>query len=109
MMRFLAIGGLLLACHPAHAQRMSKVTGATLMSACTGKSTSSCDAYLDGFSDAIFVEGKTAAVACVPIPATGTEMREVLIQYMKGHPEVQHMKAGEIAHAALAKAYPCRK
>ena len=105
----LAAAALLLACSPVQAQRVSNVTGRTLMSACTGKQVTACDAYVDGFSDAIEAEGRDHAVACIPRTSTGTELRDVLTAYLRAHPEAQTMKAGLIATKALAAAYPCKR
>jgi hypothetical protein len=93
----------------ATAQRVSNVKGTTLMTACTGKSVTACDAYVDGFSDAIEAGGKDHALACIPRAATGTELRDVLIKFLKDNPQDQHLKAGTLATRAFAKAYPCQK
>jgi hypothetical protein len=63
---------------------------------------------VDGFTDAILQEGRKAAIACVPRAATGTELRDVVVAYLRANPQVQHDKAGQIARQALAKAYPCK-
>jgi hypothetical protein len=99
----------LLAAGAAHAQRVSNVKGTTLMKACTGASTTACDAYVDGFGDAIEAGGKANALACIPKSATGTELRDVLVHYLKNHPEDQHVDAVTITTKAFAKAYPCSK
>jgi len=98
-----------LAAGAAQAQRISNVRGTTLMKACTGPSPTACDAYVDGFGDAIKAEGKEHALACIPTAATGTELRDVLVHYLKNHPEDQHIEAGIIASRAFSKAYPCNK
>jgi hypothetical protein len=105
---FLALA-CLLAAGAAHAQRVSNVKGTTLLKACTGPSTTACDAYVDGFGDAISAEGKGSAVACIPIAVTGTELRDVLVSFLKSHPEDQHLKASSLATRAFSKAYPCSK
>jgi hypothetical protein len=99
----------LLAAGTAHAQRVSNVKGTTLMKACTGPSPAQCDAYVDGFSDAVTAGGKDHALACIPPAATGTELRDVLVKFLKDHPEDQHLKGGLLASWAFAKAYPCSK
>jgi hypothetical protein len=110
MTRVLAAGLLvLLAVGTAQAQRVSNVKGTTLMKACTGSSSAQCDAYVDGFSDAISAGGKERALACIPIAATGTELRDVLVKFLKEHPEDQHLKASTLASRAFTKAYPCSK
>ncbi len=91
----------------AQAQRDSNVDGRQLLSVCTGKLFATCDAYVDGFSDAIVAEGRQHALACIPRASTGTEMRDVLIKFLKDHPEDQHLKAGTLAARAFAKAYAC--
>ena len=93
----------------AFAQRVSNVNGKTLMAACTGKQAETCDAYLDGFADAILEEGKANAAACVPRTATGTEIRDVVVTWLKANPQSQHEHGAEITKSALAKAYPCTK
>ena len=93
----------------AHAQRVSNVTGKTLMSACSAKQVSACDAYVDGFGDAIEAGGRDRALACIPRTSTGTELRDVLTTYLRSHPEDQSLKAGTIATRAFSKAYPCHK
>ncbi len=96
-------------CGAAQAQRVSNVTGRTLMSACTAKQAAACDAYVDGFGDAIEAGGREHALACIPRTSTGTELRDVLTTYLRSHPEDQSLKAGTIATRAFAAAYPCKK
>jgi hypothetical protein len=100
---------VLLAASAAAAQRVSNVKGTTLLKACTGSSTMACDAYVDGFGDAIEAEGKANAVACIPPSVTGSELRDVLVKFLKEHPEDQHLKASALATRAFGKAYPCGK
>ncbi len=101
---------LLLVAGAAQAQRVSKVSGITLLKACTSPALKeTCDAYVDGFGDAISEGGKEHALACLPIASTGTELRDVLVAYLKAHPEDQHLKAGTIASHAFSKAYPCHR
>ena len=100
---------LLAAWGTAHAQRVSNVTGRLLMTACTGKQPAACDAYVDGFSDAIEAGGRDHALACIPRSSTGTELRDVLVTYLRSHPEAQSLKAGTIATKAFAAAYSCKK
>ncbi len=110
MTRIFAISfGVLLAAGSAHAQRVSNVKGVTLLKACKGSSTTACDAYVDGFADAISAGGKDHALACIPIAATGTELRDVLVKFLEANPQDQHLKASSLATRAFSKAYPCNK
>ena len=93
----------------AHAQRRSNLGAHTLLTACTGKQSELCDAYLDGFSDAIEAGGEEHALACIPNSVTGTELRDVLVQYLKANPQDQHDTGEKVTRLALQKAYPCKK
>ncbi len=94
----------------AHAQRVSKVSAKVLMTACaSAKQGDLCDAYLDGFTDAIRASGQANAVACVPQSVSGTELRDVVMQWLRANPTAQHETGEKVTHLALAKAYPCHK
>ncbi len=93
----------------AHAQRASNVGAKTLLTACTGKQTEVCDAYLDGFGDSIRASGKDHALACIPSAVTGTELRDVVVQWLRSNPQAQHDVAEKATRLALQKAYPCGK
>jgi hypothetical protein len=99
----------MLATTAAHAQRASNVDGVKLMKACNGSQTEVCDAYLDGFGDAIHAGGKDHALACIPAASTGTELRDVLVTWLRANPQAQHDKAEKIARLAFQKAYPCHR
>ncbi len=99
-----------LAATTAQAQRVSKVSARTLMTACTNaKQGDLCDAYLDGFTDAIRASGQANALACIPQTVTGTELRDVVAQWLRANPESQHETGEKVTHLALQKAYPCHK
>ena len=94
----------------AQAQRVSKVNATVLMKACSNpKQADLCDAYLDGFTDAIRASGQDHALACVPQSVAGTELRDVVVRWLRDNPESQHETGEKVARLALQKAYPCRK
>ena len=110
MKRVAVILVLMAAVGAAHAQRVSKVTARVLMTACSGgKQAELCDAYLDGFTDAIRANGQDHALACIPQTVSGTELRDVVVRWLRDNPESQHETGEKVAHLALQKAYPCRK
>ena len=99
----LSVGGA------AYAQRVSKVSAKVLMTACGGtKQAELCDAYLDGFTDAIRANGQDHALACIPQTVTGTELRDVVARWLRNNPESQHETGEKVTRLALQKAYPCR-
>ncbi len=94
----------------AQAQRVSKVTAKVLMTACSStKQADLCDAYLDGFTDAIRANGQDHALACIPQTVAGTELRDVLVRWLRDNPESQHETGEKVARLALQKAYPCHR
>lgn len=109
MNKLLLAAACVAACGTAHAQRASNVGARTLLTACIGKQSQVCDAYLDGFSDAIRASGKDHALACIPSSVTGTELRDVVVQWLKANPQAQHDVAEKATRMALQKAYPCGK
>ena len=110
MMRFVKFAPvLMLAMAPAaHAQRVSKVDGNRLMAMCTVKSPGECDAYLSGVADSIEAGGRAKAEACIPAAVTGTQLRDVVIKYLRSNPQNRQMKAGALTTKAFAAAFPCR-
>jgi hypothetical protein len=101
---------VLLALPPAlaSAQRISPLNGNRLLTLCTSRDAAGCDAYLSGIADAITVQGRAAAAACIPGEVTGTQLREVAVKYIRAHPERLQEKAGHLAVEAFARAFPCK-
>ncbi len=112
MMRFAltaAVAAMVLAATPlAWAQRVSKVDGNRLLTMCTVKSPGECDAYLSGVADTIEAGGRAKAEACIPKAVTGTQLRDVVIKYLRSNPQTRQMKAGALSTKAFAAAFPCR-
>ena len=92
----------------AAAQRVSNVDGNKLLGFCTAKATVGCDAYLSGVADAIAAEGPGKAPACIPNAVTGTQLRDVMVKYLRAHPETRELKAGKLTIMGLGQAFPCK-
>lgn len=69
---------------------------------CTGYSVAVMDAMLAGQA----VNGYTA---CAPVGVTASQVRDVVIGYLKAHPEVRHYAAVGLVAEAIAEAFPCNK
>ena len=108
MMRFALAGCLMLGASAAHAQRVSKVDGNRLMAMCSTRPAGECDAYLSGIADAIEAEGRAKASACIPTAVTGTQLREVVLKYMRDNPQTRQAHAGALTIKAFSAAFPCR-
>jgi hypothetical protein len=102
------VGAALLLASTAQAQRVSKVSGNELLKICSAASKANCDAYLSGVADAIATGGRAGAEACIPVGATGTELRDVVTKFLHDQPQMLHEKAGKVSISAFAKAYPCK-
>ncbi len=110
MKGFAVLLACVLVCGAAQAQRVSKVSAKTLMTACSStKQGDLCDAYLDGFTDAIRADGQDHAIACIPQSVTGTELRDVVAHWLRDNPQSQHDTGEKVTRLSLQKAYPCKK
>ncbi len=116
----LAATGLLALAGTAHAQRVSNISGAKLGDICTSKSSAqleACSAYLDGISDAISFyqhlmpqdgsKGKLPDYVCVPGSATGPQLREKYVTWLRQHSEAQRQPAAQAAMRALNDSFKC--
>ena len=108
MIRIVFATAALLAASPAMAQRVSTIDGNKLLGFCTSKTPDGCDAYISGVADTIAAEGKAKAPACIPPAVTGTQLRDVVIKFIKSHPETRQLKAGVLTIRALSAAFPCK-
>ena len=113
-----ALAPLLLS-QPAHAQRLSKVTGLKLASLCDQPRTRPlCDAYIAGFSDGLAavqkqmgdVQGRAfAGSTCIPEATTTDTLRSTIDAYIRSHGELGTSPAARPAYEALHAAFPCPK
>ncbi|MBS1035343.1 Rap1a/Tai family immunity protein [Gluconobacter cerinus] len=113
----LAVGLVTIAAAPAHAQRVSKVSGKALGNMCSAsKSTALCDAYLAGVMDSevwskkydSYADDAGAPVAfCVPVSETTTQVRGKLISWLHAHNDALTQSGGKAVYRALHDAYPC--
>jgi hypothetical protein len=97
-----------------YAQRVSPTTGNTLLEACESKAelqqafwlgyiTGSTD--VDGMNGAAFPERRRS---CIPESVSNSQIRDVVVKYLKEHPEDRHLLAEILVVQALAKTFPCR-
>ena len=93
----------------ASAQRISRVDGNRVLAACTAKQLVTCDAFVSGVADSIGLQPEGKRPACIADGVTGTQLREVLVKYLRAHPETREQNAALLTARALAAAFPCRK
>ena len=101
---------------PARAQRLSPVTGESLMKLCGSKTPVGCDAYVSGVSDAAELLGRSAtdpsdrssAQFCIPQDVVGSALRQTVIAWAQAHPEDGKQAAGTLVFHAFHASFPCR-
>jgi hypothetical protein len=102
----LALVAASVAVGPARAQRVSKVDGNKLLALCSGTDIKGCDAYLAGVGDAM-AEEPAPRRACIPPRVTGTQLRDVVIKFLREEPAKRELSGGSLTVHAFAKAFPC--
>lgn len=68
-----------------------------------------CIAWISGVTQGIEASGTVtkAHLVCFPKGSTNGQYRDVVVQYLRSHPEQRHWPSGGLAMIALADAFPC--
>jgi 2-methylcitrate dehydratase PrpD len=61
---------------------------------------------VDGMDGAAFPERRRT---CVPEDVTNGQLLDILVKYLKNHPEERHYSAAVLAIKAITKAFPCKR
>ncbi len=112
----LALAGVLAFAAPARAQRLSPVTGESLMKLCTSKTPVGCDAYVSGVSDEAELLGRSNAEPtdhdamqfCIPADVKGTALRETVVAWAQAHGEDSKLPAAMLVVHAFRASFPCK-
>ena len=95
--------------------RVSTTTGNSLLETCSsvGKADELfCLGYIGGVADVDGLEGATFPErqrSCVPDNVSNGQLMDVVVKYLKEHPEERHMLAAILIVEALTKAFPCKR
>ncbi len=108
MMRFAVVGLMVFAATGAQAQRVSKVDGNKLLGYCTSKTTTGCDAYLDGLADGLEASRHLTKQACIAKDVTTPQLRDVVVRYIHANPQSREKSAARLTSDAFLAAFPCR-
>jgi len=90
---------------------MSHTSGNELFDRCNDGTTGqiagelSCLAWVAGASDVL----SFMRIICPPEDVTVGRMRDVLMRFLRDHPQDRHMAASYVAGVALWGAFPCKK
>jgi hypothetical protein len=98
-------------------------TGNDLYSECTAPADWQrrflfCYGYIEGIADANDLEGLRESgfmdpkakrnALCLPAGVQLGQLKDVVVQYLEGHPERRHRSAAALVELALSAAFPCR-
>lgn len=68
-----------------------------------------CLGYVSGVADVMSGRNAINGVqACIPRGTSRNQLKDVVVDWLRRHPEHRHHNAGGLVAAALAEAYPCR-
>jgi hypothetical protein len=79
-----------------------KTTGELTMAQLSA--TSDCIPYLRGLDDGARLVG---APYCAPDSVTNGQSEEIVVKFIRDHPERAHLSTGTLFLAAMEKAFPC--
>ena len=105
---------LLLAGRVEAAESRSFQDGNEVLAQCDDNFTDVCIGYVEGIADAINLarsRGQTIGgwTACIPLPVTAGQMRDVAKDYLRRHPSMRQLGAVGLIAAALQEAYRARR
>lgn len=89
--------------------------GNQLYNDCLGKNgaqIAQCVGYIEGVSDALTAVASVDTERrffCEPAGLIAQQLIDVVVAYLRSHPETRHSAAGEEVTLALMKAFPCDK
>jgi hypothetical protein len=105
---------LLLVSASAHAQRISTMTGNDLLESCGSAGhfgQAFCLGYVAGVTDLDGPDGSAFPErrrSCVAENVSNGQVRDVVVKYLKDHPEERHIQASILIVKAMAQAFPCK-
>lgn len=98
--------------NPAQAARGGSFqTGNDLFAACDSTDSEDrllCAVWVVAFTEGFAIAQAPHPVICFPSGATIGQDMDIIVRYLRSHPEQRHLRAGVLAGAALGIAFPCR-
>ena len=99
----------LLAAGGAAAHGLSPVDGNKLMSVCTAKEAAACEGYILGVVGMLSEERESKSPVCISPSVTPAQLHDVLVKFLRAHPESRSLKGAGLTVLALHQAFPCGK
>lgn len=87
------------------------ITGDQLEAMCNAPDIGSCVRYVEGAADlyAVFHNSVQIGEACVPQSTNSLQAKDVVVAFIKNHPEVRRLTGAAVVVGALNEAFPCPK
>ena len=103
---------LLLVGHVEAAESRSFQDGNEVLAQCDANFSDVCIGYVEGIADAISLARSRSQTiggwtACIPLPVTAGQVRDVAKDYLRRHPGMRQLGAAGLIAAALQETYPC--
>ncbi|MGC2464984.1 MAG: Rap1a/Tai family immunity protein [Candidatus Acidiferrum sp.] len=98
----------------ARAQRVSTTTGNDLLESCesTGHFEQAfCFGYITGVTDTDAMDGAAfpdRRRSCVAENVSNGQVKDVVVKYLRDHPEERHLLAAILIVKAMSQAFPCK-
>lgn len=68
-----------------------------------------CAGYVIGAADAIgFWTAVEDGQSCIPTSSQAGQLRDIVVKYLRDHPETRHFEAYALIHVALGQAFSCK-
>lgn len=88
------------------------LTGKQLYEQCTAQKETSaaiCAGYLMGIADALdFARSMAKRPQCIPKDAGPNQLRDVIVEALKAHPDQQALPAAQVSSEIFGAAYGCK-
>lgn len=82
-------------------------TGNDLYVACAQADKTWCYAYLAGLADGFAFEENATPLICIPPHADTRQLADIVVEFLRTHPERRHYQAGSLVWGALFDAFRC--
>jgi hypothetical protein len=86
------------------------VTGKMLFEMCFGGPTDlrTCYGYIEGVADAMATSPVDGHRACIPLPVTNVQVKEIVVQYLERNGADRQFGAAGLVAKALQQSFPCQ-
>ena len=99
----------LLVAGSAAAHGLSPVDGNKLLSVCSAKEGAACEGYILGVVGMLSEERESKSPVCISPSVTAPQLHDVLLKFLRAHPESRSLKGAGLTVLALHQAFPCGK